>query len=103
MGHRKVKSRSAVSIVIVCMVWAMQTCRVNAQAPSSGVAIIDFTGTVEISRAGLTVWTAAVTNQVLSPGDRVRTRPLSRLTLHWPDQDIVRFHDISEFQIQAAP
>src|SRR5882724_9565330 len=103
METRKGKSRSVVSIAIVCMDWTMQTCCVNAQVPSSGIVIIDFTGTVETSRAGLNVWTPAVTNQVLSPGDRVRTRPLSRLTLRWPDQDTVRFHDTSEFQIQAAP
>ncbi|MCI0745731.1 MAG: TonB-dependent receptor [Verrucomicrobia subdivision 3 bacterium] len=62
-------------------------------------------GIVEVAAAapGAPQWRAAFKGRVLQPGDRVRTRELSRVTIRWSDRSIVRIGEKADFQIQAGP
>jgi len=106
MGPKNFSRRCSVPIAIWCIWFATETGHVNAQAPPpSGISIVDFAGVVEVSPAGQAAWSPATKGQLLNPGDRVRTRQHSRLALRVSENDTLRFHDITEFQIQppAAP
>src|ERR1041384_935166 len=69
----------------------------------SEIRVVEFVPPVEVSPAGSTIWQAAATNEVLRAGDRVRTRERARLVLRMSDQSLVRFPELSEFQIQPTP
>ena len=57
-------------------------------------------GTVEIIPAGAAKGVqTSITNQVLRPGDRVRTGPNTRIAIRWPDQTVVPFDASTELEI----
>ena len=63
------------------------------------IRIVELQGSVEVSPAGATVWTAAQINQVLHPLDRVHTADNSRVALRWSDQSVVPFGASTELEI----
>src|SRR5438105_1763772 len=100
MGPIDFICRCSAPIAIWYFCCALEITTASAQVPSSAISIVYLSGTVEISPAGQAAWSAASIGQTLKPGDRVRTRAHSQLTLRLSTNDTVRFHDISEFQIQ---
>ena len=84
---------------------------VLAQAPSAavspptssptltnGVSIVSLegpTGSVQVLRAGATVWEPAQPNQVLRPGGRIRSGEHGRVTLRWSDNGTSRLAPFS--------
>ena len=72
-------------------------------APSrDGIVVLALEGTVEVARGG-GAFAPAAANQVLLVGDRVRTGPLSRLTLRWTDQSVFRMGFQAELLIEPPP
>jgi len=61
--------------------------------------ILMLQGTVEIMRAGAPTWVLSQNNQVLRPGDRIRTGPNTRVTLKWSDQSVVTFGPSTEVEV----
>ena len=49
-------------------------------APTNAPVLLTVEGKVEVARGGGAVWTPGQPNQVLSPGDRIRTGERSRAT-----------------------
>ena len=70
-------------------------------APANEIRIRIIQGTVDIFRAGSVASTATSTDQVLRPGDRLRTLANTRITLQWPDQTVVPFDALTEVEILA--
>lgn len=80
----------------------------RAQAPASGgttqkMIILELQGVVELMPKGASTWVLTQTNQLLHPGDRVRTGADSRVTIRWSDQSIVPFGALTEIEIQPPP
>ncbi len=63
--------------------------------------LVDFVGTVEITVAGITDWKSAQLNQVLHPGDRLRTGADSRATLQLSDRSVIRISQSTVIELQA--
>lgn len=59
-------------------------------APVTNAQLVEWEGQVKVSRAGMTAWENARTNQWLLPGDRVRTRENSRAVLRMSDLSTIR-------------
>ncbi|HEV8544350.1 MAG TPA: hypothetical protein VGR78_18325, partial [Verrucomicrobiae bacterium] len=83
----------------------------NAQAPADQVnrlpatnlVILVIENKVHVLRGGAQVWEAARTNQVLAPGDHIRTGPRSRAAVLLSNQTTVRLDEKSEFLIETPP
>jgi tetratricopeptide (TPR) repeat protein len=60
-------------------------------------------GKVEVSASGATVWAAALTNQALQIGDRLRTGLRSRATLRLSDKSVLRVNELTTLKIQPPP
>jgi Flp pilus assembly protein TadD len=58
---------------------------------------------VEVLPAGAAQWQRASKGQMLKPGDRVRTREFSQVTLRWSEKSATRLAELSDVQIQAPP
>jgi hypothetical protein len=61
--------------------------------------VIKIEGTVEVMRGRPNVWAAAYTNQVLRPGDRLRTGQGSRATIMLKDASILRLGQLCTIQV----
>jgi len=75
-----------------------------AQTPSptpaaDEIRILEIQGVVQVLPKGGTVWSAALTNEVLHPFDRVRAASNSRVALRWSDESIVSFGAQTELEI----
>src|SRR5262245_15351495 len=85
---------------VFCVFLSAFTVRAAESASSAAeIRILQLEGTVEIMTAGAQKWILTQTNQVLGPGDRLRTGKNSRVTLRWSDQSIVPFAAFSEIEI----
>lgn len=62
--------------------------------------LVEFAGKVEITNATTNDWRAAVTNQLLHPGDRLRTAADSRATLQLSDRSVIRINQSTLIEIQ---
>ena len=65
----------------------------------SEIRILQVQGSVEIMPAGAKTWVLTQTNQVLRPGDRLRTGGNSRASLRWSDQSVIPFGAFTELEI----
>ncbi len=63
------------------------------------IHIVQIQGTAEIMSSGARTWVLTQTNQVLHPGDRLRTGSNSRVTLRWSDQSVVPFGALTEVEV----
>jgi tetratricopeptide (TPR) repeat protein len=89
-------------IVFLAGVLSLQAQPVTAAQPTSAVSrLLTVEGKVEISRAGGTAWAAAQTNQVLMPGDRVRTGLRSRAVVRLASLSVLRINELTTFVVQA--
>jgi hypothetical protein len=62
--------------------------------------IVEFAGTVEITAANTNDWRPARLNQLLHPGDRLRTAADSRATLQLSDRSVIRVSQSTILEIQ---
>ncbi|HXJ75469.1 MAG TPA: TonB-dependent receptor, partial [Candidatus Dormibacteraeota bacterium] len=60
-------------------------------------------GKVEVAPNGTLDWQPARTNQVLHPGDRLRTGLRSRASLQWSGLSVLRVNALTTMQIQPPP
>jgi Flp pilus assembly protein TadD len=62
--------------------------------------LVEFAGKVEVTVAATNDWRLAVTNQVLNPGDRLRTDRDSRATLQLSDRSTIRVNQLTTVEIR---
>src|SRR5580765_3070604 len=72
-------------------------------AAPNHVTVLDVQGRVEVARAGPVVWDPAYTNQVLLPGNRIRTHIRSRALLRLTDLTELRLNELTEFLVEPEP
>ena len=69
-------------------------------APTNAPLLLTVEGKVEVARGGGAVWTPGQPNQVLSPGDRIRTGERSRATIRLLDLSVLRVNEITTLEIR---
>lgn len=79
---------------------ALEFCAVGVEATNA--VLLEIEGRAVISRAGSASWVAGHTNQVLFPGDRLRTLERSRAVVRLSDLSLLRLAELSHIQIPAA-
>jgi len=89
------------------MLLATQPCAtfaqtVTPQAPANDIRVESIEGRVEVNPGGNTQWRPAALGQPLRPGDRVRTREFSSVSIRWSDKSRVRLAELADVQIQPA-
>src|SRR6266516_919747 len=57
-------------------------------------------GKIEVARKGTLQWAAGQANQILQPGDRLRTGLRSRATLRWSDLSVTRVNELTSLEIR---
>lgn len=82
------------------LVWG-QAALAQAATDAGEIRIVSLAGTVEVMPAGATSWVLTQTNQVLHPGDRLRTDDNSRVTLLWSDQSAVPLGPLTQIEVLA--
>jgi len=65
-----------------------------ASPPAGATVLVEIENRVEIQRAGARVWDPGTTNQILFPGDRLRTGERSRAVLRLSDLTLVRLGEL---------
>lgn len=65
--------------------------------------ILQSAGKVEVARAGAAVWDQVYTNQMLYPGDQLRTADGARAVLRMADQTLMRVGELSQIQMPPDP
>lgn len=75
----------------------------RAQEATNTSVILTVEGKVEVARAGQDTWTPARPNQILNPGDRVRTGRDSRASLRLYNQSVLRLSEVTTMVIQSPP
>jgi hypothetical protein len=66
---------------------------------SANATLIEIEGRAVVSRSGSVAWDPAYTNQVLFPGDRLRTLERSRAVVRLSDLSLLRLSELSHIQI----
>ncbi len=99
------------SSIISCLAFlALGWVSVSGQEPApppndfpAGVSVLlAAEGRVEVARDATAGWTVAQTNQVLNPGDRVRTGRRSRATIRLSDLTVLRVKELTTLEIRPA-
>ena len=65
----------------------------------TNAAVIEVEGTVDWARAGTFDWSTAVTNQRLSPGDRLRTGERSRAVVRFSPLATLRMGELGLIEV----
>jgi hypothetical protein len=71
----------------------------SGNGDSTDIRIVAVQGTVELMPAGAKTWVLTQTNQVLNPGDRLRTADDSRVTVLWSDKSVVPLGPLTQIEI----
>src|SRR5438552_18605931 len=71
----------------------------EANSGANEIRIVQIQGVAEIMPGGARTWVLTQTNQVLHPGDKLRTGNNSRVAVRWSDQSIVPFGALAEIEI----
>ncbi|HEY1790102.1 MAG TPA: FecR domain-containing protein [Verrucomicrobiae bacterium] len=71
----------------------------SANVESGEIRIVAIQGSVELMPAGAKTWVLTQTNQVLYPGDRLRTADNSRVTVLWSDKSVVPLGPLTQIEI----
>jgi cytochrome c-type biogenesis protein CcmH/NrfG len=89
-------------LALVMIALSALTSRLCAQTSNTLAAsrLVEFAGKVEITIAGTNDWRAAVTNQWLRTGDRLRTGSDSRATLQLSDRSTIRVNQLTIIEIR---
>ena len=82
-------------LILVSLTLAFSTRASNA----TNAMLIEIEGRVVVSRSGSVAWDPAYTNQVLFPGDRLRTLERSRAVVRLSDLSLLRLAELSHIQI----
>ena len=77
-------------------------CRLCAGATTTNVVLIELEGGAVVSRVGSAAWDPAYTNQMLFPGDRLRTLERSRAVVRLSDLSLLRLSELTHIQIPTA-
>jgi tetratricopeptide (TPR) repeat protein len=101
--------RANIGLVLGCLIGAMVIVfggRADAQGTAGQVGagqirIVAVQGTVEVMPAGATSWVITQTNQLLNPGDQLRTADNSRVTILWSDQSVVPLGPLTQIEVLA--
>jgi len=83
------------------VIFILLFCRLSLAAVPTNAALIELEGTVVVSRSGSPAWDAAYTNQMLFPGDRLRTLERSRAVVRLSDFSLLRLSELTHIQIPA--
>jgi Tfp pilus assembly protein PilF/outer membrane receptor protein involved in Fe transport len=75
--------------------WAALT----STAPAQTIRVQQIQGRVELMPTGATRWVLVQTNEVIQPGERLRTGLDSRASLRWSDQSIVPIGELTEIEV----
>ena len=89
---------------LACLAIAMCGVLANAQnssgnADSTQIRIVAVEGSVELMPAGAKTWVLTQTNQLLHPGDSLRTADNSRVTVLWSDKSVVPLGPLTQIEI----
>jgi len=90
------------SFIVLALISTLLPLRAAESGSEPGCTVLTAEGKVEVALSGKADWTAAVTNQVLHAGDRIRTGLRSRATLRWSDLSVVRVNQLTSMEL-AAP
>lgn len=71
----------------------------SASTGPTHVVLLELENSVEVRRAGARVWDAGTTNQVLYPGDQVKTGERSRAVLRLSNLTLMRVGELSYLEI----
>jgi tetratricopeptide (TPR) repeat protein len=71
------------------------------QVGAGQIRIVAVQGTVEVMPAGAASWVITQTNQLLNPGDQLRTADNSRVTILWSDQSVVPLGPLTQIEVLA--
>lgn len=72
---------------------------ISQSTGTNDILIVGLEPDVEISPAGAKTWVLTQTNQLLHPGDRLRTGPKGRVALRWADESVVPFGPSTELEV----
>src|SRR6185312_1360076 len=87
------------TIWLIC--WAQSSFGQSVSpAGTNEIRIVEVQNIVEVSPSGAHSWILTRTNQVLLPGDRLRTGPDSRVALLWADNSVVPFGPSTELEVR---
>src|SRR5687768_7809266 len=97
-------SRNMRRVLIVAWFGWQFFCLTGRSAPAepSPAVLIELEGGAVISRTGSAAWDRAYTNQMLFPGDRLRTLERSRAVVRLSDLSLLRLAELSHIQIPEA-
>lgn len=95
--------------VLACLaVGGLAACGLLANAQDSSgtsetgeIRIVAIQGSVELMPAGAKTWVLTQANQVLYPGDKLRTADNSRVTVLWSDKSVVPLGPLTQIEILA--
>jgi Tfp pilus assembly protein PilF len=71
----------------------------SGTADSGEIRIVAIQGSVELMPAGAKTWVLTQTNQLLYPGDKLRTADNSRVTVLWSDKSVVPLGPLTQIEI----
>jgi tetratricopeptide (TPR) repeat protein len=89
----------AASAALSLLLFAAPASAQKPDAPALEVRITQIVNIVEVLPAGAANWVKTQTEQVVRPGDHVRTGPNSAVTLVWSDQSVAPFSERTEVEI----
>ncbi len=103
------KTLSSVHVLLLALIacaLGLTTTQSQAQATTAPASkdfasqLVEFAGKVEVTLAATNDWRPASTNQLLHPGDRLRTAADSRATLRLSDRSLIRVNQSTLLEIQ---
>src|ERR1043165_3519976 len=80
----------AVALFAAAVRLGSPSCRGADSLAAEPVVVLEVGGKAETLRAGMNFWTEVRTNDVLHPGDQVRTKAQSRALLRLSDRSLMR-------------
>src|SRR5688572_11420638 len=89
----------ASGVVLLPLIFLIIGSSMVAAGERTNAILLEVEGKVVISRAGTPAWDPAHTNQVLFPGDRLRTLERSRAVVRLSDLSLLRLAELSHIQI----
>src|SRR5882672_6326230 len=102
-NQKLILSRSSSRCVVAVLIfWGLASIMAGAadrNPEANEVRILQIQGSAEIMPSGAKTWVLTQTNQVLHPGDKLRTGDNSRVALRWSDQSVVPFGALTEIEI----
>jgi len=96
---RLARLRGASGLVLLPLIFLAFGSSVVSARELTNAVLLEIEGKVVISRAGTPAWDPAHTNQVLFPGDRLRTLERSRVVVRLSDLSLLRLSELTHIQI----